>query len=362
MGSRQLDSLDIDLLTVRRILPIVYDFNPYPSSYVFVTDDTGLLKGQSIYSFYTEYGELITSTLKPILQDPLVSSITSYTYSSFSSYINGVLSTNTDFIGSSISTLFLKYDSSAGVSSLSSVVSFGFSSLSTSVGDLSNYTSTQLGDYSNYTSTFVYNVAFDVNAGPGVSSLSTLLASQTLLWSTAHTEYQGWFDFVSDTTLVARITDDAMMGIGSVPSNALDVSGNGWFTGALCVNKPFGSTRYAELDVSGNAQIHGTVLASNFATPSDRRLKTNITSIQNALSSIKELNGVNFQWKSSGNADIGVIAQDTQKVLPMAVIANSDSNLVVSYDKIIPILIESIKELTKKVETLENSLQKKATL
>jgi hypothetical protein len=354
MGSRQLESLDIDLLTVRRILPIVYDFNPYPSSYVFVTDRNGLLQGMSIYEFYSTYGLLITSTLKPVLEDPLTSSITSYTYSSFSSYINGALSTNTELLVSTISSLFLTYNTADGLSSLSSVVSFGLSSLSSSVGELSNYTSTSLGDFSNYNSTFVYNKGFEVNAGPGVSTLSTLLGSQNMLFSTAHTEYQGWFDFVSDSKLVSRFTDEGKLGVGCIPSNSLDISGVGWFTGPVCVNKSFDSIRHAELDVSGNAQINGTVLASNFATPSDRRLKTNIYNIENALSSIKELNGVYFQWKSSGNADVGVIAQDTMNVLPIAV-QETNSSLFVSYDKIIPILIESIKELSAKVERLESS-------
>jgi hypothetical protein len=61
---------------------------------------------------------------------------------------------------------------------------------------------------------------------------------------------------------------------------------------------------------------------------------------------------VHFRWNTSRQADIGVIAQDLQRVLPEAVIEGADG-LQVAYMKLIPVLVEAIKGLQKRVEHLE---------
>jgi len=96
---------------------------------------------------------------------------------------------------------------------------------------------------------------------------------------------------------------------------------------------------------------------------SDERLKNNIQIIPNALNKISQLRGVTFEWNkeiydTSRTTDIGVIAQDVQSVLPDAVtLAPFDTNfetntsksgenyLTVYYEKLIPLLVEGIKEL-----------------
>ena len=94
---------------------------------------------------------------------------------------------------------------------------------------------------------------------------------------------------------------------------------------------------------------------------SDLRAKKNIIPISNALSKVNSLSGNTFEWtrkikpaqvKGNGDKDYGVIAQEVQKVLPEAV-SEIDGWLTVDYVKIIPLLIESIKELTEKVKKLE---------
>ena len=94
---------------------------------------------------------------------------------------------------------------------------------------------------------------------------------------------------------------------------------------------------------------------------SDIRLKENIQPIQNALSKVETISGNEYDWKEGfeeihtkkGN-DIGVIAQEIQKILPQAVIERDNGYLGVNYEKIIPLLIEAIKELSAKVDRLEN--------
>lgn len=97
---------------------------------------------------------------------------------------------------------------------------------------------------------------------------------------------------------------------------------------------------------------------------SDERLKENITPIENALEKVEQLRGVEFDWKDDveekgfipyAKHETGVIAQDVQKVIPDAAVpAPFDENyLTVKHEKIIPLLIEAIKELKAEVEELK---------
>jgi hypothetical protein len=102
---------------------------------------------------------------------------------------------------------------------------------------------------------------------------------------------------------------------------------------------------------TGNLVVSGDVI-SNF-TPSDINLKTNIEVIPDALSKVLKLDGITFDWKdgvSHSGKSIGVIAQQVESILPEAVHTRTDGYKGVDYIKIIPVLIEAIKELSKKVK------------
>jgi hypothetical protein len=153
------------------------------------------------------------------------------------------------------------------------------------------------------------------------------------------------------------------IGLGASPSYKLHVVGDGYITsGSLGVG------------VTPNA-TDGTISASAdvIAYASDRRLKTNIKTIENPIDKIKKIDGFTFNWNERANQiagyskDInvlGVYAQQIQEVLPEAVKLapfDNDGNdnsisgenyLTVQYEKLVPLLIESIKELNKKVEDL----------
>ena len=92
---------------------------------------------------------------------------------------------------------------------------------------------------------------------------------------------------------------------------------------------------------------------------SDRNLKENITQIPNALDKVSSLSGNTFTWiegsKHGGESDTGVIAQEVEALgLPGLTITRDDGKKAVRYDKLIPVLIEAVKELTAKVNALEN--------
>jgi len=112
----------------------------------------------------------------------------------------------------------------------------------------------------------------------------------------------------------------------------------------------------------------GEIRATNDVTAfysSDVALKENIVNIPDPLESLKKLNGVLFDWKkdyidSRGGEDgyfvrkkdVGVIAQEVEKVLPEAVAQRKDGIKAVKYDRLTCLLIEAVKNLSEKVETL----------
>ena len=107
---------------------------------------------------------------------------------------------------------------------------------------------------------------------------------------------------------------------------------------------------------NNDAVFGGNVYAPAFLYSSDRRLKDNITPIQDALSKIVELSGVNFNWKSgarAGQADVGVVAQEVQGVLPEAVHTDASGYLSVDYPKLVPLLIQAVKEQQVQIEALK---------
>lgn len=99
------------------------------------------------------------------------------------------------------------------------------------------------------------------------------------------------------------------------------------------------------------------ISADVITCPSDRRLKTNINKIENPLDKVNKINGYNFNWIDSDKPDVGVIAQEIEEVYPEVVKSSSnDGYKRVDYGKIVPLLIESIKELSKKVDDLQAQL------
>ena len=116
----------------------------------------------------------------------------------------------------------------------------------------------------------------------------------------------------------------------------------------------------ASFNVESNNPIlrcEGDIVAFN---SSDRNLKDNITVIPNALDKINAISGNTFNWKSDtdylgGQQDLGVIAQEVEALGLVGLTTTRDNGTkAVRYDRLIPILIEAVKELTVKVNALEN--------
>jgi hypothetical protein len=92
---------------------------------------------------------------------------------------------------------------------------------------------------------------------------------------------------------------------------------------------------------------------------SDKRLKDNIIKIDAALDKVNAIGGYTFDWneeshKATGSKDVGVIAQEVEEIFPEIVQTRSNGYKAVNYEKLVPLLIEAVKELSEKVKILEN--------
>jgi hypothetical protein len=161
----------------------------------------------------------------------------------------------------------------------------------------------------------------------------------------------------------------------SIPAgNFVDVTG-GTFTGQVNINHIGAGEGNEALRITGNTYSTSTIQAAYLHarnnitatgdviafTTSDKRLKDNLTLITKPLEKISKISGYEFDWNDKQDTysghDVGVVAQEVEQVLPEVVTEREDGLKAVKYDKLVPLLIESIKELTAKVEKLESQLK-----
>jgi len=122
-------------------------------------------------------------------------------------------------------------------------------------------------------------------------------------------------------------------------------------TGALIVTGGVG--------VSGALNVGGDVVA--YAS-SDERLKDNIEVISNPIQKVQQLKGVTWEWNENADElqqslpNVGVIAQDVEKVLPQLVHDRENGFKGVDYAKLTGLLIEAIKEQQKQIDELKSKL------
>ena len=153
-------------------------------------------------------------------------------------------------------------------------------------------------------------------------------------------------------------------------ANVLVVTGTGAnITGTANVsgNVNTGNTQINSLGVGTAASgTAGEIRATNNITAyfSDERLKTRLGEIVNALEKVSKLSGFYYEPNEIAQAlgydkvrEVGVSAQEVQSVLPEIVVPApiDDKYLTVRYEKLVPLLIEAIKELKAEVEELKKS-------
>ena len=134
----------------------------------------------------------------------------------------------------------------------------------------------------------------------------------------------------------------------------------------------------------GNGDSHVRATNNIYAYTSDKRLKENFRPIENAVDKVKSINGLIFDWRKDmmekhdftpdqEKDDAGLIAQEVQKVMPAAIrrapfdhdltapnqSKSGEEFLTVQYEKMVPLLVEAIKEQQKQIDELKKLLEEK---
>jgi len=100
----------------------------------------------------------------------------------------------------------------------------------------------------------------------------------------------------------------------------------------------------------------GALTSTSHVSSSDERLKDDIVTIPNALDKVNRLRGVSYTHKQTKGKYIGVIAQETEEVIPEVVVTDSEGWKSVSYGHIVGLLIEAIKEQQIQIDALSSKI------
>jgi len=115
----------------------------------------------------------------------------------------------------------------------------------------------------------------------------------------------------------------------------------------------------AASSTAGQIDAQGDIIAYS---SSDKRLKTNITKIENPLDKLDKINGYMFDWiekegiHTHEGHDTGVIAQEIEEIIPEITTTRDNGYKAVKYEKIVPLLIESIKEQQQQIDLLREEI------
>ena len=134
---------------------------------------------------------------------------------------------------------------------------------------------------------------------------------------------------------------------GDVVTLTNNITSNNKTSGALVVTGGVG--------IGGALNVGGDITAFS---SSDVCLKKNINPISNAIDKVRSISGNTFTWNEKsvydGDEGTGIIAQEIEALgLPGVTATREDGTKAVRYDRLVPLLIEAIKELDGKVKSLE---------
>lgn len=161
---------------------------------------------------------------------------------------------------------------------------------------------------------------------------------------------------VNNTTVIDDSRNIANVGVATITNN-LNVGAGGTIittTSAGLVGIGISSPTQA-LDVVGNINASGTITAQ-----SDKRVKTNIQTIENALCKVLKLRGVEYNKIDNNERQIGVIAQEVEEIVPEVVYPKGEhpdyEKKSVAYANLVGLLIEAVKEQNQRIDELERRL------
>ena len=157
--------------------------------------------------------------------------------------------------------------------------------------------------------------------------------------------------------------------LGTSQYNVMHTNYSGTFAGTILWSNTTASTSptTGAIRITGGLGVGGDIHCAADVTTfssSDQRLKTNVQPIENSLDKVKSLTGYTFNWnelaenKPQDQREAGVFAQDVEAVLPEVTTTRDDGYKAVRYEKMVPMLIEAIKELSDKVDAQQQEIER----
>jgi hypothetical protein len=111
---------------------------------------------------------------------------------------------------------------------------------------------------------------------------------------------------------------------------------------------------------SGATIFTGSVTAAEYFVPSSIRFKKNVRALDDPLGKLAQLRGVTFEWKETGDASLGLIAEEVAQVLPEAVSWDEEGKAVVgvNYNGLVALLVEATKAQQDEVEAMSTEIDR----
>jgi hypothetical protein len=324
-----------------------------------------------------------------LLPSGVVSGSSQITYASISSIPSGIVSESSQIIYANISSIpagIISGSSQLSGTTITDLTIVNLTTINETASVIFSSGSNRFGDFGNDTHSFTGSVQISgslttigastatsfngaINATNGVISGSSqitatlpsgVVSGSSQVDATATTNFNSGIKtkldaegVISGSSQVTR-TLQQITDTGASTSNAITITNSttstSKTTGALIVTGGIGT--------SGDIFAGGDIVA--YAS-SDIRLKTNLELISNPLHKINQIGGYSFEWNQEAQdiyrgKDYGVIAQEIEEILPELVDTRENGYKAVKYDKLVSLLIEGIKELSKQVEELKEKI------
>src|SRR6056300_194855 len=192
----------------------------------------------------------------------------------------------------------------------------------------------------------------------GVSNNTTIGGTLTVEGAV---DFNGYLDVDNIRLSENTVTTTSGNLILNSTGGTIDINDNVDISGTLVVagNSTLGNENSDTTTINGELRVTDDITAYY---SSDERLKDNITPIDYPLSKVLSISGNTYDWNEKSNKsghDVGLIAQEIEEVLPEAVTTRDNGYLAVDYHKVVPLLVEAVKELSGKVDELQQKLQDK---
>lgn len=297
-----------------------------------------------------------------------------------------VASSGVTFLGSSSGSIALQPTSTAGTTTITLPATTG---TVVTTGDSGTVTSTMIADGT------IVNGDISASAAIAVSKLAASTISgvtlgnnlNTLTLATSGTGLSGSTTYNGSGAATFTVTSNATSENTGSAIVARDSSGNfsaGTITATLSGTATTSTNSTITDDTSTNSTHYpnftagtsgaqgekvsstkltfnpstGLLTSTDYNSSSDKRLKSNIKTVEGALDKVNSLRGVTFKWKEGNSDSIGLIAQEVQKVIPEVVTKDDNGYLGIRYTNIIGVLVEAIKEQQDQINTLKKQIEK----